>query len=430
MINYLLYSSLFSILALLMLRIPKIHPVLQRSLCTLAIALWVLPWPYFSSLLSDPAIELISYSQVETIAAPAIKQAAYAQGVDIDRLLVWSLMLLCAVGAVIHAFRTNRHLALCRSLIGSADADLKLQSRHGGNILISDKLESAVLIGLFRPTILLPKNAQNTQELNFMLEHELNHRRHFDHWKVACLALLESLFFWNPLVRALINMQRNLIEARCDAQVATGGAEAYRAMLGRVALSEKGFNQSCSMAMGSIIWRLKIMESSMNAKLLNLKNGLFSTLMLALLALTIPSLLGSSIVAASNSKSEGAVLDLFVETKRVGAEHIDTSSTKTELWVHYDKEIKMAFGNDFELRLKLIKQKNNAVFLATTLLDLTLEEQVISEPQLMVELGKTATIEVGDEKWRYVAVFKVDEAPVPEGQGLSNQELGFNFIKD
>lgn len=430
MVNYLLYCSLFSIFALLMLRIPKVHPVLQRSLCMLAIMLWVLPWPYLSSLLSAPAVELISYSQVETIAAPAIKQAAYAQGFDIDRLLILSLVSLCLVGSVIHIFRMNRHLAFCKSLIESADADLKLQSRHGGSILISDKLDAAILLGLFRPTILLPKNVQDTQEFNFMLEHELNHRRHFDHWKVACLALLESLFFWNPLVRTLINMQRNLIEARCDAQVATGGTEAYRAMLGRVALTEKGFNQSCSMAMGSIIWRLKAMESSMNVKLLNLKNSLFSILMLALLVLTIPSLLGSSIVAASNSKSEGAALDIFVETKRVGAEQVDTSSTKTVLWVHYGKEIKMAFGNNFELRLKLIRQKDDAVFLATTLLDLTLEEQVISEPQLMIELGKTATIEVGDENWRYMAVFKAEETPVPEGEGISNQKLGFNFIKD
>ncbi|WP_299976855.1 M56 family metallopeptidase [uncultured Pseudoteredinibacter sp.] len=409
---------------------PNIHPVLQRSLCAVAIGLWVIPWPYFSSLLSAPAIELISYSQLETTAAPAIKQAAYAQGVDIDRFLLGSIVLLCAAGLVVHIIRVNRHLAFCKSLIETANPDLKLQGRYGGNILLSEKLESAILVGVFRPSIILPKNVKNTEELNFMLDHELNHRRHYDHWKVACLALLESLFFWNPLLRALVNMQRNLIEARCDAQVARGAAEAYRAMLGRVALTEKGFNQSCSMAMGSIIWRLKVMESSMNAKLLNLKNSLFSILMLALLGLTIPSLLGSSIVAASSSKSEGAALELYVETKRVGAEQVHTSSTKTELWIHYDKEIKMAFGNDFELRLKLIKQKDNAVFLATTLLDLTLEEQVISEPQLMVELGKTATIEVGDENWRYMAVFKVDEAPVPEGQGVSNQELGFNFMKD
>ncbi len=149
------------------------------------------------------------------------------------------------------------------------------------------------------------------------------------------------------------------------------------------------------------------MEVMAKQKTLTWINAGFLSLLLLSFALTLSSLLGSKRVFASSDAAGGAMLNLLVEAG-VG----DTRSMESNLWIHYDKKSEFILGGEWKLQLMLVRKENDTVFLSSTLIDLNAEHQVISEPQLLVDLGKEAKVEVGTESGRYALTFTVTEAPI------------------
>ncbi len=87
---------------------------------------------------------------------------------------------------------------------------------------------SPVVAGLFRPTILLPENANNwdSTTLHMVLLHELGHIRRRDLW-VSHIAQLNCILHWfNPFVWLLRNRLRNQCEFAVDAQIIANGTDA------------------------------------------------------------------------------------------------------------------------------------------------------------------------------------------------------------
>jgi beta-lactamase regulating signal transducer with metallopeptidase domain len=87
---------------------------------------------------------------------------------------------------------------------------------------------SPVVAGLFRPTILLPENANNwdSTTLHMVLLHELSHIRRRDLW-VSHIAQLNCILHWcNPFVWLLRNRLRNQCEFAVDAQIIANGTDA------------------------------------------------------------------------------------------------------------------------------------------------------------------------------------------------------------
>lgn len=102
-------------------------------------------------------------------------------------------------------------------------------------------IDSPQVIGLWRPTVLLPAaHALSTNELAMALDHELAHLRRGDLWMAWVPALAQRLFFFHPLVHWAMREYALHREAACDAQVlqhAQAAPQDYGRLLLRLGVS-------------------------------------------------------------------------------------------------------------------------------------------------------------------------------------------------
>lgn len=95
---------------------------------------------------------------------------------------------------------------------------------------ISSTVDSPMMVGLFRPALLLPGEDFDELELAFILRHELTHHRRHDLWYKLILTLANALHWFNPLVYLMRREAERDLELTCDdAVVAGAGADVRRA---------------------------------------------------------------------------------------------------------------------------------------------------------------------------------------------------------
>ena len=95
---------------------------------------------------------------------------------------------------------------------------LKDATLHEKNIFISDKIDTAFVIGVFHPKIYLPCNLED-EELRYILLHEQTHIRRFDHITRLLSFTALCLHWFNPLVWAAFYFSSRDIEMSCDEAV-------------------------------------------------------------------------------------------------------------------------------------------------------------------------------------------------------------------
>ena len=140
--------------------------------------------------------------------------------------LAWcAALFICTLRVVRHWRDTQRLLRGSRPLsdgtVGACVRTLseRLRLRSGPSISESPTISSPVLVGIFRPQIILPRGLADSalpSRLELMLAHELAHLRRRDLLWLWLFTLGETLFFFHPLVW-LARREWNLAtEAACD----------------------------------------------------------------------------------------------------------------------------------------------------------------------------------------------------------------------
>jgi beta-lactamase regulating signal transducer with metallopeptidase domain len=103
----------------------------------------------------------------------------------------------------------------------------ELGLRRSPRLAVSDEVESPQVIGLLRPTILLPQEDRlGDDELDMALMHELAHVRRGDLVLGWIPAVARTLFFFHPLVHFAVREYALCREAACDALVVSRGRQA------------------------------------------------------------------------------------------------------------------------------------------------------------------------------------------------------------
>jgi beta-lactamase regulating signal transducer with metallopeptidase domain len=103
----------------------------------------------------------------------------------------------------------------------------ELGLRRSPHLAVSDEVESPQVIGLWRPTILLPQEDRlGDDELDMALMHELAHVRRGDLVLGWIPAVARTLFFFHPLVHFAVREYALCREAACDALVVSRGRQA------------------------------------------------------------------------------------------------------------------------------------------------------------------------------------------------------------
>ncbi len=96
------------------------------------------------------------------------------------------------------------------------------QLPFAGPIMTSTAIRTPMVVGLYRPCILLPENARTIyteQELRQILEHEAGHIARKDAWWHLSEKVIAALFWYNPGVHWLCHQLSRLREQACDDRV-------------------------------------------------------------------------------------------------------------------------------------------------------------------------------------------------------------------
>ncbi|OYW16041.1 MAG: hypothetical protein B7Z54_09855, partial [Sphingobacteriales bacterium 12-47-4] len=129
--------------------------------------------------------------------------------------------------------------------------------RRPVQVWISSLVKSPVTVGFLRPMILIPLAAVNhldMRQMESVLLHELAHIRRKDYLFNFLLTIIQSLLYFNPFVRWMIQQIEEDRESSCDQLVIQFGYNAHSYATALLAL-EKGWpgveKQALSMAMAA-----------------------------------------------------------------------------------------------------------------------------------------------------------------------------------
>ena len=106
----------------------------------------------------------------------------------------------------------------------------------GGEVrlLASPLAQSPMLVGFFRPTILLPLEHLPDSDARFILAHELTHFRRKDLWKKLLFLMVRCAHWFNPIVYLLNRDFSRWLETSCDEQVVSSLDRDQRKEYGRL----------------------------------------------------------------------------------------------------------------------------------------------------------------------------------------------------
>ena len=85
----------------------------------------------------------------------------------------------------------------------------------------SDRIDTPLTYGMFRPVILLPKSLDRNggERLSFVLAHELVHVRRWDALSKCFLCAAVCVHWFNPLVWVMLLLAGRDLEVSCDQKV-------------------------------------------------------------------------------------------------------------------------------------------------------------------------------------------------------------------
>jgi len=100
-----------------------------------------------------------------------------------------------------------------------ASITARFDFRHRVRALVSDRIDTPMLVGWFKPVILLPAAVAlgfPRQQIELILAHELGHLRRRDHLVNLAQTVIETVLFYHPVVHWISRDVRNERELCCD----------------------------------------------------------------------------------------------------------------------------------------------------------------------------------------------------------------------
>lgn len=104
----------------------------------------------------------------------------------------------------------------------------ELHIRRSIPVIISSKAGSPMIIGFFRPVLVLPETEYSREEMYFILKHELIHWKRHDIWIKLLLVTANAVHWFNPVIYILKKEAAIDMELSCDEKVIEGAAYSVR----------------------------------------------------------------------------------------------------------------------------------------------------------------------------------------------------------
>lgn len=186
------------------------------------------PWSVYT--LSEP-VRAVVQAPVLPAAAPVLQAAPPAAGAPAGGgtpFPIWTALwlagaLLCAAYYAAAYLRCRRRF---RTALPVDSPFVRAWLEHCGlrrrvSIRRSGCVDAPLTYGIIHPVILLPESTDwtDTERLDYVLEHELAHIRHFDAAAKLALTAATCVHWFNPLVWLMLSLANRDMELGCDEAV-------------------------------------------------------------------------------------------------------------------------------------------------------------------------------------------------------------------
>ena len=110
------------------------------------------------------------------------------------------------------------------------------------NMYRCNRIAGPMMIGFFRPVILLPEIDYSAQEEDIIVTHEMAHFKRHDLWYKLVLLLANAMHWFNPFVYKMVRCASRDLECACDDDVIRGKDITFRKYYSMVIWKTMGGN--------------------------------------------------------------------------------------------------------------------------------------------------------------------------------------------
>ena len=130
--------------------------------------------------------------------------------------IVWAIgAFFLAVRAITTYSRLKNAILLC-----STPIHIDIESNSGralkNRIIVSSTVDEPIIIGYFKPMIVLPVMELTQEELRIIVKHEMTHYKKKDLWIHLVITILRTIYWWNPFCYFIGDLVSDLLELRVD----------------------------------------------------------------------------------------------------------------------------------------------------------------------------------------------------------------------
>jgi len=407
MADYLYISIVISCVALALIRFGKGTSNANYYLSSLAIIAWFIPYSFIAQLIPQTVLiepVIVAFSQLSSTANVYNEHQNF---LDIDLWINSTFGSLIGIGVFVFITRLIDSIKWRSDLLNEPSLTLldDLSTNHQIPIYSSNQTSSGLLLGILSPVIIISKQITNPRHMALIIAHEKQHSISRDNLRLLLLELTQCLFWWNPLMTKLINLNRFFIETRCDEHTSnTYGKANYIEDLATLILSthrQAKYNFACgaTSTFTNNISRIKLLKEQR-------KMTLRKKLSYSLIALSAVTTMSWNALATATSyeskpslnsekKQLGALIDfdINVTNNKQGA-LADSTDSIVKVWVDFNEKSTLKIGEDITLNFK-VKDVGNAVFIEYELVESTQSSaKTIATPKLTMMFGQESTIHI------------------------------------
>ena len=224
-----------------------------------------------------------------------------------------------------------------------------------------DEAESPMIIGFIKPVLVLPKEQYNSEDLFFILKHELVHFKRGDVYLKLLFVTANAVHWFNPIIwimqkEAVIDM-----ELSCDERVTQGTSFALRKAYTETLLSM--LHKQCvrkTVLSTQFYGGTKIMKKRFKNILIKnrKKNGISILICAVILSITLGMMVGCSVTKENTEKenieNENTVnKDIFIDNSSADNNTLENTITLTfsKEGEQEQKQATLAIGNGYSFYL-------------------------------------------------------------------------------
>lgn len=149
-------------------------------------------------------------------------------------LVLWNVLGLLCFRYQLQQSQTV-HDALLQEIASRCAAGLGIKQKVA--LKLHSAIQSPMLVGFFTPTIIIPNADLQLDEAQMILAHELVHFKHRALWRKLLAVILQTVYWFNPVVYLIKRDLDRLAETSCDEQVVCQMSPAERKKYGHLLIS-------------------------------------------------------------------------------------------------------------------------------------------------------------------------------------------------